>query len=216
MTGATSESRTVNDFCAGTGSATAAFRQAGWTVNTFEKEPRFNPTHAVDVRAVHPGQVPRAVFSWGSPPCQRFSPSGHFWGWDPETLAPTEPETVEALEVANATLRLARQSPYWAIENPRGLLRKMPLFRDLPRVTVSYCQYGETRQKMTDLFTNLPASNFRPHCKNRDPCHVAAPRGSRTPGSTQGLKSAELRGMVPIELSRTIFWQVASLQGVLA
>lgn len=196
-----SETPLVNDFCAGTGSATKAFRDAGWTVRTFDTDRSFNPTYPVDVRTIHPGQVAEAKFSWASPPCQRFSPSGNFWGWDPVTLEPTEPETVEALAVANAVHRLVVQSPFWVIENPRGLLRKMPLYRDLPRVTVSYCRYGETRQKMTDLFTNIPAHVFRGHCKNRSPCHVPAPRGSRTPGSTQGLKDAKLRGMVPYELS---------------
>lgn len=198
---ALSETRRAVDLCAGTGSATRAFEEAGWHVERVEK------LEGGDVLTWEPTGV--YEFAWASPPCQRFSPSGHFWGWDPATLEPTEPETVEALRVANACLKVQNVAWWWVIENPRGLLRKMPVFRDLPRVTVSYCQYGETRQKMTDLFTNLPPHAFRPHCRNRDPCHVPAPRGSRTPGSTQGLKDARLRGMVPIDLSRAILGMVA-------
>jgi len=62
---------------------------------------------------------------------------------------------------------------------------------------VTYCQYGDTRMKPTDLFHNL--TNFKPKCcKNGMPCHIAAPRGSKT--GTQGLKNAKERGIVPREL----------------
>lgn len=43
---------------------------------------------------------------------------------------------------------------YFFIENPRGCFRKMGFVRGLPRYTVTYCQYGDTRQKPTDIFTN--------------------------------------------------------------
>ena len=44
---------------------------------------------------------------------------------------------------------------YWIIENPRGKLRKLEIVKDLPRTTVTYCQYGDIRMKPTDLWTNL-------------------------------------------------------------
>ena len=37
------------------------------------------------------------------------------------------------------------------IENPRGGLRKMNFMKDLPRYTVTYCQYGDERMKPTDI-----------------------------------------------------------------
>ena len=74
---------------------------------------------------------------------------------------------------------------YYFIENPRGGLRKMDFMQEIPRFTLSYCQYGDTRMKPTDIFTNHPDPQFKPICKNGAPCHVAAPRGSRT--GTQGL-----------------------------
>ena len=91
---------------------------------------------------------------------------------------------------------------YYFIENPRGGMRKMDFMQELPRYTVTYCQYGDTRMKPTDLWTNHPEPNFRPMCKNGEPCHVAAPRGSKT--GTQGLKGSKLRSVIPEELCQHI------------
>lgn len=88
------------------------------------------------------------------------------------------------------------------IENPRGGLRKMSWMQDLPRYTVTYCQYGDTRMKPTDLWTNHPSPEFKPPCKNGDPCHVSAPRGART--GTQGLKGAKEKGIIPQKLCEHI------------
>ena len=43
---------------------------------------------------------------------------------------------------------------------------------------------------------------FLPMCKNGDPCHVSAPRGSRT--GTQGLKGAKERSVIPQKLCEHI------------
>ena len=81
------------------------------------------------------------------------------------------------------------------IENPRGGMREMNFMKGLPRYTVTYCQYGDTRMKPTDLWTNHPNPQFKPMCKNGDPCHEAAPRGSKT--GTQGRKNAKERSRIP-------------------
>ena len=92
----------------------------------------------------------------------------------------------------------------WFIENPVGMMRKMPFILKLmedtggKRHTVTYCQYGERRQKPTDIFTNHPDPKFRPPCHRGDNCHDAAPRGSKT--GTQGLKGKALRAKLPKEL----------------
>lgn len=87
---------------------------------------------------------------------------------------------------------------YWFIENPRGGLRKMTFMKDLPRYTVTYCQYGDTRMKPTDIWTNHPNPQFKPMCHNGDSCHQPAPRGSKT--GTQGLKGAVERSVIPEKL----------------
>ena len=78
----------------------------------------------------------------------------------------------------------------------------MDFMQEYPRYTVTYCQYGDTRMKPTDLWTNHPNPKFKPICKNGDPCHVSAPRGSRT--GTQGLKGSKERSIIPSELCKHI------------
>lgn len=78
----------------------------------------------------------------------------------------------------------------------------MKFMQDLPRYTVTYCQYGDTRMKPTDIWTNHPDPKFKPACKNGDKCHVSAPRGSAT--GTQGIKGARDRSRIPDELCRYI------------
>lgn len=58
------------------------------------------------------------------------------------------------------------------------------------------------RMKPTDLWTNHANPQFKPMCKNGDPCHEAAPRGSST--GTQGLKGAKEKARIPELLARHI------------
>lgn len=91
---------------------------------------------------------------------------------------------------------------FFFIENPRGAMRKMEWMQGIPRYTITYCQYGDTRMKPTDIWTNHPNPQFRPPCKNGDPCHMRAPRGSRT--GTQGLKGAKERARIPEQFCKHI------------
>ena len=73
----------------------------------------------------------------------------------------------------------------------------MDFFNHLNRFTVTYCQYGDRRMKPTDIWTNVSDPMFKPMCKNGDPCHVSAPRGSST--GTQGMKLID-KSRIPDEL----------------
>ena len=86
------------------------------------------------------------------------------------------------------------------IENPRGMLRKMPFMQEFERHTIWYCQYGDDRAKPTDIWTNSNDWIPRPQCKNGNPnCHhQPAPRGSKT--GTQGRKGSYERSKIPREL----------------
>lgn len=88
---------------------------------------------------------------------------------------------------------------YWWMENPNGgMIHFVP--EKVPRVQVTYCRYGESRMKLTNLWGNWPSTwTPRPRCKNGDPCHEAAPRGAKT--GTQGITGAAQRALVPYELS---------------
>jgi site-specific DNA-cytosine methylase len=91
---------------------------------------------------------------------------------------------------------------YYFIENPRGGLRKMSFMQELPRYTITYCQYGDKRMKPTDIWTNYPKPNFKPMCHNGDKCHESAPRGSKS--GTQGLKNWKERSKIPEQLCNYI------------
>lgn len=144
---------------------------------------------------------------WASPDCTSYSIaaiSHHRTREDDGNLAPKSDYARLSDEVNANVLRLIRElaPKYYFIENPRGGMRKMRFMADLPRYTVTYCQYGDTRMKPTDLWTNHPEPSFKPMCKNGAPCHVAAPRGSRT--GTQGLKNSVERSRIPAELCEHI------------
>lgn len=91
---------------------------------------------------------------------------------------------------------------YYFIENPRGGLRNMLFMKGLYRYTITYCQYGDFRQKPTDIWTNYPDPKFKAPCKNGDSCHESAPRGSQT--GTQRLKSAVEKSIIPKQLCEYI------------
>lgn len=81
-------------------------------------------------------------------------------------------------------------------------MRKMTWMQYLPRYTVTYCKYGDSRMKPTDIWTNHPDPDFLPMCKNGDSCHESAPRGSKT--GTQGRKNSKERSRIPEKLCRHI------------
>jgi hypothetical protein len=83
-----------------------------------------------------------------------------------------------------------------------GILKKYGII-DYRCVTLTYCQYGDSRMKPTDIWTNNLDWIPKPMCKNGSTCHVRAPRGSKT--GTQGLKDAQLRGVIPKQLFFEIF-----------
>ena len=144
---------------------------------------------------------------WASPDCSSYSIaaiSHHRKREENGNLAPVSEYAKFCDRVNQHTLNLIMTlSPkYWFIENPRGGMRKMDFMHGLPRYTVTYCQYGDTRMKPTDIWTNHPDPNFKPVCKNGDPCHEKAPRGSIT--GTQGLKGSKERSVIPVELCRHI------------
>lgn len=87
------------------------------------------------------------------------------------------------------------------IENPRGGLRKMDYMQEFKRTTTTYCQYGFSYMKPTDFFSNIELP-LKPSCKNGDPCHERAPRGSRT--GLQGVKGARDRSKYPEKLCKHI------------
>jgi hypothetical protein len=201
----------IYDFFSGTGSSTQAFKDAGHTVISFELELEFQATENIDVLLLKADELiakyGRPDFVWASPPCTAFSVAAisHHWISGGNYPVPRTKEATQAQDLVRHTVSLIQElNPIqgWLIENPRGMLRKLEVVSHLPRRTVTYCQYGDTRMKPTDLWGYLPQWSPRIACKNGMPCHVSAPRGAKT--GTQGLKSARERSKVPYELGKEI------------
>ena len=94
------------------------------------------------------------------------------------------------------------------------MLRKMPFMKGMDRTTITYCSYGDSRMKPTDIWSNnirdmFNANGWQPRTMcyngNKKCQHEPAPRGSRT--GTQGLKSNYERSKVPKELCYEILKQ---------
>jgi hypothetical protein len=143
---------------------------------------------------------------WASPPCTGFSVAaiGHHWAGGKGAYIPKTETAKLGIELVKKTLEIINhfQPTYWFMENPRGVLRKLDVVKGLKKNSVTYCQYGDERMKPTDIWTNSDVWTPKPMCKNGDPCHVAAPRGSRT--GTQGRANAYERSKIPEELCREI------------
>jgi hypothetical protein len=139
---------------------------------------------------------------WASPPCTGFSVAalGHHWTGGKNAYIPKTDTAKLGIELAKKTIEIINyfKPKYFFIENPRGLLRKMEFMDNFIRQSITYCQYGDTRMKPTDIWTNSTKWIPRPMCKNGDDCHIAAPRGSRT--GTQGLKGSYERSKIPEDL----------------
>ena len=179
----------------------------GAQVFTSDIDEQFNTDYCVSILDFDTSKVPfKPDIIWASPPCEGFSVAsiGHHWNTD---NTPKTDKARQSVKMVEKTLQIIDQlkPKYFVIENPRGKLRKLPIMDDLKRYTVTYCQYGDTRMKPTDIWTNIPNLKLKPLCKNGMPCHVSAPRGSST--GTQGIKTYKDRSRVPKELCKNILEQ---------
>ena len=202
----------VLELFSGTGVLSAAFKERGHGTLTVDWEESHKPDLKADIGTLSADDVVRLFgrpdVIWASPDCTTYSVmciSRHRDGVKPKSEYAAQCDRVNA-HVCDLIRELKPR--VWFVENPRGMLRKMPFILKLLEDTggrmhtVTYCQYGERRQKPTDIFTNHPDPQFRPPCRRGDKCHEAAPRGSRT--GTQGLKGKALRAKLPDELCRHV------------
>lgn len=195
----------VLDLFAGLRGWSQPFADRGHETFSIELDKKFPDISLyADILKVRPADLPWAPdIVLASPPCQGFSVMqiGRNWTHDHQPKTET---AVKAQAMVRATLALIDElKPRWhVIENPRAKLRKMPFMEALPRATVTYCQYGEHRMKPTDLWGNFPPSlTLAPPCTSGAPCHISAPRGSRT--GSQGMDSA-LSAKIPYDLALAV------------
>lgn len=200
----------VLDLCAGTGSATAAFKRRGHEVVTVDNDEQFDVTHHRDVLQLTPRDIRKwgpFDFAWGGPLCRSFSRAGLPAHHIVKTKNGFKPATAQGrydwkLAIKTHELCKSTGAPY-IIENPRSLMHLGPL-RGVPFVSVTYCQYGGPSMKRTTLMSHRfpPGWIPREECGYGDPCHPRTPRGCRSHG-IQALDTIE-RGRVPYALSLDI------------
>lgn len=196
----------VLELFAGTRSIGRAFEKKGHEVYSVEWNKDFeNISLYADIGTLTAkqiiklcGGVPDVI--WASPDCTTYSIAGishHRRKSESGNLEPISDYAKFCDKVNKHVLDLIQELKprFYFIENPRGGLRKMDFMKGLYCYTITYCQYGDTRMKPTDIFTNHPRPNFKAPCHNGDPCHEPAPRGSAT--GTQGLKGSVERSRIP-------------------
>lgn len=199
----------VVELFAGTRSIGKEAQKLGMEVFSSDLHAEFETDYTVDILNFDISRVPfRPNIVWASPPCNKFSVMTFQLNWIYRngTIIPKNKEARKALRIVKRTLSLikALNPDVWYIENPRAALRKMPMMRRLPvRNTVAYCQYGDIRQKPTDIWTNNNLWQPVPMCLPGSSCHESAPRGSQE-GGTRGLSNAELRSKIPEKLCKEI------------
>lgn len=202
----------VIDLFCGTKSIAKAFEAAGHTVYTVDWDQKFNPTLAADIGELTAediiklcGGIPDVI--WASPDCTTYGVAhlrSHRRKAASGELIPVSAYAKRCDEINAHLIKLLTELKprYWFIENPVACMRKMWFMQGLPRYTLTYCQYGERRQKPTDIWTNHPNPGFKPPCKRGAPCHEAAPRGSGA--GTEGLKNKVEKARIPAQLCEHI------------
>ena len=201
----------VLELFAGSRSIGKAAEKLGFNVCSVDLKPFDGIDIVCDIEDLRVSDLPFIPdVIWASPPCTTFSIAAISHHRN-NTIAISD-FAKKSDRLVKKTLQIIRETnAMYYIENPVGMLRKMPYMKNIPRTTVTYCSYGDNRMKPTDIWSNNIRSllnekgwNPRPKCHNGNVfCHhEAAPRGSKT--GTQGLRNDFERSKIPVELCTEI------------
>lgn len=125
----------ILDLCGGTGSWSKPYKEAGYDV-------RLVTLPDYDVRTYEP---PKNVYGiLAAPPCTEFSVLNC-------KAEPRKRNEAAGLEIVMACLKIiVKCKPmFWALENPRGHLRK---YLGVPKLTFQPWEYGDAWTKATDIW----------------------------------------------------------------
>lgn len=132
------KNKIILDLCGGTGGWSKPYRGAGYDV-------RIITLPENDIRTYIP---PAGVYGiLAAPPCTMFSLA--------RTTAKTPRDFKQGMEIVEAclkviwTVRKEGKLAFWAMENPKGLLRQ---FLGKPSFTFDASEFGEDYNKATDIW----------------------------------------------------------------
>ena len=183
-----------------------------WTLD-IDKE--YCPDICMDILDLKPKYWPLdPKVIWASPDCRAFSVAsiGKHWTGGKDAYIPKSETAKLGIKMVEKTLDIIDyyKPKYWFIENPVGVLRKLPMMEGLPRKTIWQCRYNKINPvnglrvaKPTDIWTNFDGWTPRPPCHNGNPDHAPAARGSRT--GTQSSQGRNERAKLPLELCEEIW-----------
>ena len=195
----------VLELFSGTESFSKVARERGHDTFTVDNNPRFKSDLCLDIMNLKASDIPfKPDVIWASPPCRTFSIASCYRHWNKDRTPKTD-DCLKGIAMLKKAIELIIElNPrYWFIENPRGLMRKQEIMKDLPKNTVTYCQYGSKVMKPTDIWTNCSSWIPKPMCKNGMPCHESAKRGSDR-GTQAQHRSPMLRAIIPPDLCKEI------------
>jgi len=204
--------KTVELFC-GTKSFSKVAKALGHEIFTVDSVSSFKPDCCINLLNPLPNNLVNKLLEadivWMSPPCQTFSMAARNTHWTidrkPKTKAAIDGYELLMLCKDIAEMCIKNNKIYF-IENPRARARWF-LPDDDTRHTVWYCQYGDSRAKPTDIWTNLKGWSGQQCRKSNPDCHhERAPRGSMS--GVQNQKNKTIRGQIPQALFEEIFKQI--------
>jgi len=200
-------SEAVLDLFCGLGGFSAAFEDSDrWDVTTVDIGARFDPDITADVFDLRPSDFETDFdVVLASPPCDVFSLANTRQRyWDADEEAPSDPKARDHIALIHHAVGVIRglAPTFWFLENPRGRLRWV---LDEPAATVTYCQYGESYQKPTDLWGVHPPGLTYRSCSQGTTCHTTVRSDDDHAGvlSNDNRDPAE-RSKVPYDLSEAI------------
>jgi hypothetical protein len=194
------------EFFAGSRSVGKVAEFLGMTVFSIDWQPFPNINYVGDIEYMNISDIPFIPdWGWFSPDCKTYSIASV----SKHRINAIHPKSEYAIKCDRVNQHFIQMIDTWIkinpnfiyfIENPRGMLRKMPFMQKFKVQTVWYCQYGDNRAKPTDIWTNCANWVPRPICKNGNTnCHhEKAIRGSKT--GTNGRKDSFERSKIPTEL----------------
>lgn len=200
--------KVILDLCGGTGSWSRPYKEAGYDV-------RLATLPDFDVMDWRNSWLSELVFEGkvhgilAAPPCTMFSIA--------RTTAFAPRDLRKGMEVVEACLEIiwsARKESklsFWALENPRGLLRQ---FLGKPALTFQPCEYGDYHTKKTDIWGYFKEPKKRPvEIPDRTKAQLAKnnrllpplPAGYRNHKATGERSQAARRAMTPPGFAKAFF-----------